>query len=113
MLVRIVLISVLVFAGGCLMRPISKEDASLIRVTCAPEFVYQSTEGTDLSNLEGDDLIPFRQWLILDDGCNRYKLRWPTPGVSPGSLMTTNTYTFVLSKQGSRYTIVKPITKHD
>jgi len=84
-------------------------EASLIRITCLPRFIYDSTKKTDLSGLTEDELIPFRQWLVLDDGSRAYKLKWPTQGLSFASLMTSNVYTFVLSKQGSQYIIQKPI----
>lgn len=103
-----------VICACCTAPPIHEAPAvSPITITCNPGFEYVSRRGVDPSKLSGDDLLPLRAWLVLDDSQSRYRLRWPTPGISSCSLMSSLRYTFFLVPEhespGHQYRIVKII----
>ena len=88
--------------GSCRVPEVGSADQRDIRITCRPAFQYKAKAGVNLTSLRGDDLIPFRERLVLADGVHRCEFPWPTEGISPCSFLTNLTYTFVVRPESGR-----------
>lgn len=74
----------------------SAPGSELIEVTCKPAFELVPYPDIIVKDEDGSRLDAYREYLILEDGKKRYRVRWGTPPRSygPVQLQRDRTYTF-------------------
>ncbi len=73
------------------------------QITCKPKFERRERQELHVMDSEGHDSTAYRQWLILDDGKQYFRIPWGSPPLSrpPVDLYTHQTYTFTI-RTGAR-----------
>ena len=69
------------------------------RITCKPRLEHQERHDIHVTDSEGNDSTSYRQWLILDDGKQSFRIPWGSPPLSRGpvNLSAHQIYTFTIS----------------
>ena len=88
----------LLFAGiqGSLGAPDEQKPSEVI--TCKPQFDLRERSEIHVTDAQGNDRTAFHQWLILDNGKQKFRIPWGSPPLSRGpvDLSSHETYTFTL-----------------
>ncbi len=68
-------------------------------ITCKPGFELQTRPEIHVVDAQGNARDSFRQWLILTDGKQHFRILWGSPPLSRGpvDLSSHLTYTFTIS----------------
>jgi hypothetical protein len=68
-------------------------------ITCKPAFELKERQEIHVADAQGNQRDSYWQWLILDDGKQRFRILWGSPPISGGSvdLSVHQIYTFTIS----------------
>ena len=68
-------------------------------ITCKPGFDLKERQDIHVADAQGNQFDSFWQWIILDDGKQRFRIPWGSPPVSRGAatLSIHQFYTFTIS----------------
>lgn len=71
------------------------------KITCKPGVDLQERPEIHIVDAKGNHRDAFRQWLILDDGKQKFRILWGSPPLSHGpvDLSSHQIYTFTISTQ--------------
>lgn len=81
---------------GCTQ--VAPQESIGTQITCKPKFELKSRPEIHVTDSEGNQRDAFRQWLILDDGKQQFRIPWGSPPLSraPVALQAYQTYTFTI-----------------
>lgn len=76
-----------------------KPGETISKITCKPSFDRQERQDIHVTDSEGRAHTAFRQWLILEDGKQSFRIPWGSPPLSRGpvELSLHQIYTFTVS----------------
>jgi len=87
-----------ILMSGCVHITAQKSDT---QITCRPKFELKPLVELNVIDSEGNQRDAFRQWLILDDGKQQFRIWWASPPLSPApvGLHTNQAYTFTIEME--------------
>jgi hypothetical protein len=81
---------------GCAQ--VAPQGPHITMITCKPKFELKERPELHVMDSEGNLRTAFRQWLILDDGKQQFRILWGSPPTSRGPVALYNdlAYTFTI-----------------
>ncbi len=100
-----------VLVCGCAQ--VAPQKSTDTRITCKPKFELESRPEIHVTDAEGNQHDAFRQWLILDDGEQRFRIPWGSPPLSRGpvALYTHQTYAFTIKTEAEQETQIPRVIR--
>lgn len=100
-----------VLVCGCAQ--VAPQKPTDIQITCKPKFELESWLEIHVTDSEGNRQDAFRQWLILDDGKQRFRIPWGSPPLSRGpvALHAQQTYAFTIKMETEQETRIPRVIR--
>ena len=91
----------------------SEKQPGITQITCKPKFELKRRPEIHVTDSEGNQRDAFRQWLILDDGKQKFRILWGSPPLSRGpvTLYTHQTYTFTVKMETKAETQIPKVIR--